>query len=520
MASERDKSSLPDDIDQLKQLILDMQVKQDKQDALIESLKEEILFIKGLKHARKSEKWTAEDKKQMDLFNEMEQIADESLQVPEEPVKKTRNGMNVGRKPIPESIPREEIIHDLPEEEKNCPHCQSKRPLIGQDESEELQFIPAKVIVKKHIKLKYGPCTCDNFQNDEDIPTIVRAKAPPRIMPGSIASSGILSYILVSKFGDSLPFYRMERIFKRVGLDISRTNMANWSIKAAQKCEPLIELMRELSREGPLINMDETTVQVLKEPGRKPENKSYMWITVGSNENRKLILFNYSQTRKEEVALSLLDGFSGILQTDGYAGYNKAAKEYKLYHVGCLAHARRKFYEAAKATKSGGKANKALKLIQKIYKIEKELRAQNLTPDAFVEKRRQLASPVWGEFHNWLKEMESSVPPGMDLGKAIKYSLNEYPKLIRYLDHAATTPDNNIAENAIRPFVIGRKNWMFCDSPKGAHASAVIYSLCETAMANSIEPQDYLYQLFEKLPQIDSTDRKALEQLLPWNIID
>lgn len=520
MASERDKSSLPDDIDQLKQLILDMQEKQEKQDTLIESLKEELLFIKGLKHARKSEKWTSEDKRQMDLFNEMEQIADESDQAPEESVKKTSNGKNAGRKPIPESIPREEVIHDLPEDEKTCPHCHSKRPLIGQDESEELQFIPAKVIVKKHIKLKYGPCTCNDFQNDEDIPTILRAKAPPRIMPGSIASSGILSYILVSKFGDSLPFNRMERIFKRVGLDISRTNMANWSIKAAQKCEPLIELMRELSREGPLINMDETTVQVLKEPGRKSENKSYMWITVGSNGDRKIVLFNYSQTRKEEVALSLLDGFSGILQTDGYAGYNKAAKEYNLHHVGCLAHARRKFYEAAKATKSGGKANKALKLIQKIYKIEKELRAQGLTPDVFVEKRRQLASPVWAEFHRWLKDMESSVPPGMNLGKAIIYSLNEYPKLIRYLDHAATTPDNNISENAIRPFVIGRKNWLFCDSPKGAHASAVIYSLCETAMANKIEPQDYLFQLFEKLPRIDSTDHKALEQLLPWNISD
>jgi transposase len=520
MASEKDKSSLPDDIDQLKQLILDMQEKQEKQDALIESLKEEILFIKGLKHARKSEKWTAEDKKQMDLFNEMEQIAEESDQMPEEPSKKNRNGKNGGRKPIPESIPREEVIHDIPEEEKICPHCHSKRPLIGQDESEELRFIPAKVIVKKHIKLKYGPCTCDDFQNDEDIQTIVRAKAPPRIMPGSIASSGILSYILVSKFGDSLPFNRMERIFKRVGLDISRTNMANWSIKAAKACEPLIELMRELSREGPLINMDETTVQVLKEPGRKPENKSYMWITVGSNNEHKTVLFNYSQTRKEEVALSLLNGFSGILQTDGYAGYNKAAKEYKLYHVGCLAHARRKFYEAAKATKSGGKANKALKLIQKIYRIEKELREKDLDQLAFSVSRRKQSIPIWQEFHRWLKEMSASVPPKTKLGEAVTYTLNEYHKLVRYMKDAATTPDNNIAENAIRPFVIGRKNWLFCDSPKGAHASAVIYSLCETAMANKIEPQEYLFQLFEKLPRIDSTDRKALEQLLPWNIAD
>ncbi|RDG28620.1 IS66 family transposase [Oceanispirochaeta sp. M1] len=310
----------------------------------------------------------------------------------------------------------------------------------------------------------------------------------------------------------------MERIFKRIGLEISRTNMANWSIKAARACEPLIELMRRQTREGPLINMDETTVQVLKEPGRKPVNKSYMWITVGSNEGRKIVLFNYSQTRKDEVALSLLDGFSGILQTDGYAGYNKATREYGLYHVGCLAHARRKFFEAAKATKSGGKANKALKLIQKIYSLEKELRSSNLDDPLFVNRRREQVLPIWQEFHKWLKEMKASIPPKTKLGEAVSYTLNEYQKLVRYLKYAETTPDNNVAENAIRPFVIGRKNWLFCDTPGGAHASAIIYSLCETAKANNVEPQEYLYQLFEKLPTIDSSDLKALGNLLPWNI--
>lgn len=264
--------------------------------------------------------------------------------------------------------------------------------------------------------------------------------------------------------------------------------------------------------------MDEMTVQILKEPGRKPENKSYMWITVGSNEGRKIVLFNYSQTRKEEVALSLLDGFSGILQTDGYAGYNKATREYGLYHVGCLAHARRKFYEAAKATKSGGKANKALKIIQKIYRVEKELRSSNLDDALFVNRRRKQSLPIWQEFHKWLKEMKASIPPKTKLGEAVSYTLNEYQKLVRYLKHADTTPDNNRAENAIRPFVIGRKNWLFCDTPGGAHASAIIYSLCETAKANNVEPQNYLYQLFEKLPTIDSSDPKALETLLPWNI--
>ncbi|MBF9017258.1 MULTISPECIES: IS66 family transposase zinc-finger binding domain-containing protein [unclassified Oceanispirochaeta] len=197
MATGEDKSSLPDDIEKLKQLVLDMQEKQRKQDVLIQSLQDEILFIKGLKYARTSEKWTVEDKKQMVLFNEIEQIDTDTDEQPEQPEKKNRKGKTGGRKPIPANIPREEVIHDLSDKEKACPHCHTERPLIGQEESEELQFIPAKVIVRRHIKLKYGPCTCEIFQNDEDVPTIIRAKAPPRIMPGSIASSGLLSYILV-----------------------------------------------------------------------------------------------------------------------------------------------------------------------------------------------------------------------------------------------------------------------------------------------------------------------------------
>ncbi len=294
--------------------------------------------------------------------------------------------------------------------------------------------------------------------------------------------------------------------------------MANWTIKVAAACEPLVELMKLKTREGPLINMDETTVQVLKEPGRKPENKSYMWITVGSDHDRKIVLFNYSQTRREEVALALLDGFSGILQTDGYAGYNKAASKYKLYHVGCLAHARRKFIEASKLSNKKGNAEIALQYIQEIYGIEKEVRSLNLDTELFNQQRRELTIPVWQDFYKWLKKMKTEVPPKTKLGQAITYTLNEYKKIVRYLKSSATTPDNNIAENAIRPFVIGRKNWLFCDTPRGAHASAVIYSLLETAKANNIEPQEYLYHLFERLPAVDVKNQLALESLLPWNI--
>jgi len=524
MAAKGDISSLPNDVEELKRLILDMQQKQavmetkiQSQDEEIGLLKEEVQFLRALKYARKSEKWTTEDKTQMLLFNEMEQL---EAPVPEENIEaeKKSSGRKKGRKPIPDNIPREEVIHELSEEEKCCPHCSCERPVISREETEEFQFIPARLVVNRHICLKYGPCSCDKFKDDEELPEIIKAKAPPRILPGSIASSGLLSYTLTSKFCDGLPFNRMERIFRRVGVEISRTNMANWAIKAAKACEPLVELMRKLTREGPLINMDETTTQVLKEPGRKPENKSYMWVTVGSIQKQKIILFNYSQTRKEEVPLSLLDGFHGILQTDGYAGYNKVVSQYDLWHVGCLAHAKRKFNQATSVSKKKGKAESALTYIRKIYRIEKDLRKQNLDDQDFVIQRRKQVIPVWKEFHKWLRVMEQAVPPKSKLGEAVSYTLNEYRKLVRYMKYACATPDNNIAENAIRPFVIGRKNWLFSDTPKGAYASAVVYSLVETAKANGIEPQEYLYLLFEKLPLIDQKDDSALEGLLPWNI--
>jgi hypothetical protein len=314
----------------------------------------------------------------------------------------------------------------------------------------------------------------------------------------------------------------MERIFQRNGIDISRTNMANWAIKVAGKCQGLIDLMREKSREGPLINIDETSLQVLKEPNRPPERKSQMWVTVSTKKDEKIVLYNYSQTRKSEVALSLLEGFKGVLQSDDYVGYDQVVREKGLYHVGCLAHVRRKFYDAAKITKSGGLANKAIKIIAKIYRVEKRLRKELeesvITEDEFVQLRRRETIPYWKSLNRWLKETIVAVPPQSTLGKALSHAMHEYPKLVRYLKYSYITPDNNVAERAIRPYVIGRKNWIFADTPRGAHASATLYSLIETAKANHMNPQEYLYRVFEKIPLIEAGDKGGLETLLPWNM--
>jgi len=518
-------AKLPNDVDALKVMVQDLQQQVSRQNSMMQVMQDEIALLQRLNFAKSSEKWSNEETKQMRLFDEAESIVDESpgeTEARTEQITYTRQ--KKGRKPIPEDIPREEVIYELEDDERCCPHCDALRPEMGFEESEELQYIPARTVVKRHRRKKYGPCSCPAFAADESAKSILTAPGPVRILPGSIASSGLLAYILTSKFCDALPFYRQSRLLERNDIHISRANMANWTLKVAAKCELLIDLMRKRSREGPLLNMDETTVQVLKESGRKAETKSYMWVSVSSSRQGKIVLFHYSRTRSADVPLSLLAGFSGVLQSDGYVGYNKAVARFGLTHIGCLAHIRRKFHEAAKITKSGGPANKPLKLIGKIYKVEKDLIAlskkEDISPNLYAHLRRKNSAPYWKALHKWLKEMRHQTPPKTALGKAVGYAWNEFPKVVRYLVHPEATPDNNIAERAIRPFVVGRKNWLFSDSPRGAHASAVMYSLIETAQANGLNPQEYLYRVFEELPTISEGDSDALERLLPWNIGD
>ena len=523
MKSHESVTPLPDDAEELKDLVRslreDLHTFQDRHESIAlenQRLQERVNLLELYLYARRSEKVTADDKRQMYLFDEAESGAEnesEPISITEE--SKSRKSGRKGRKPLPSDIPRERVIHDLAPEEKVCPCCGEDRPELKSEISEELVYIPALIKVREHVKLKYGPCKCYDFHQAEE-PPILTAKAPSRMLPGSIASASLLAFIITGKYCDALPFYRHERIFKRLGIDISRTNMCNWAIHTASKCAPLIELMREKTREGPLINMDETTLQVLKEPGKRVDSKSYMWVTIGSDSGHRIVLFNYSRTRKAEVALTLLSGFKGSLQSDGYAGYNAARKEYGLWHVGCLAHVRRKFIESAKATKSGGQANKALKYINKLYRIEKSLRSKNLPPEDFVKARRMEAIPVLKDFHIWLKEKQQRAVSSLTFGRAVSYALSEYIKVVRYLKYEYLTPDNNIAENAIRPFVIGRRNWMFSDTPRGAHASAALYSLVETAKANRLEPAHYLHYLFDKIPLV--SQKEDLEKLLPWNV--
>lgn len=452
---------------------------------------------------------------QFNLFNEAETLSAEAAveaattTVPEHERKKR------GRKPLPDHIPRTRIEHDLPEQEKICA-CGCRKTCIGEATSEQLDIIPAKIQVLQHVRLKYACRSCEGVEDDG--PAVMIAPLPPQPIPESNASPGLLAHIVTAKFQDGLPLYRQETMFTRIGVELPRSTMANWMIKAGDLIRPLINLMHETQLGYDVLQMDETTLQVLKEKDRAATSNSYMWITRGGPPSSPIVLFTYDPSRSGAVPSRLLADFKGYLQTDGYDGYSAVARREDIIHVGCLAHARRKFDEAVKAqtTNKTGLARQGFDMIQRIYRIEREASARELGHDERKQLRDEKAKPLWEELRQWLDRSIGQAPPGTLTGKALGYLNTQWLRLIRYLDDGRLEADNNRAENAIRPFVMGRKAWLFSDTPAGAEASARLYSLIETAKANGIEPYAYLRQVFTKLPKAETL--ADIEALLPYKI--
>ncbi len=462
---------------------------------------------------RKSEKELTDPNQRL-LFNDEEESSEQE-QTDEDKETITYSRKKRGRKPIDESLPREERIIDISEEDKQCA-CGHTMVRIGEEVTERLHVIRPKMWVERIIRPKYA-CTYCEGSGDEDKPAVRIAETPPNIIPGSIVTPGLLAFVIVNKFVDHLPYYRQEKRFERIGIHISRQTMSNWQQEAYEKIRPLIELFKEHIRGGPVINMDETVLQVLREKDRKNTTKSYMWLTRGGPPDKPAYLYTYRETRGAKHITELTEGFKGYLQSDGYAGYDAALKgREEIIHAGCMAHARRKFHEASKVSKKAGSAQEAMKFIKKLYMIEDKLRNEELEEKEFLKQRREQAVPVLEKFKKWLDKRSLQVPPSLKLGEAINYTLKEWPKLIRYLESPYLALDNNVAERAIKPFVIGRKNWLFSGSPAGAESSCGMYSLIETAKGNGLNPNDYLRRVFEQIPMIK--DDKDWNGLLPWNI--
>lgn len=505
---------LPDDVDALKKLVQDQRQQ-------ITDLQEELRLALYRRFAPKSEKIP---KDQLNLFDEAEVEAEkpEETEEPQEITVPEPARKKPGRKPLPEHLPRTRIEHDIRQEEKQCA-CGCVKSRIGEETSEQLNIIPAKVEVLQHVRFKYACKACEGVEDEGKTVTI--APAPPQPIPKSMASPGLLAYVVIAKFLDGLPLYRQEKMFSRIGVELGRGTMARWMIAIGDLILPLINLLNEVQLDYDILQMDETTVQVLKEPDRDPTSKSYMWVRRGGPPDRPVILFDYEPTRAGSIPVKLLADYKGVLQTDDYGGYNGVAKRDEIIHVACLAHVRRYFVNAINAqgkdrkkkskNKKGGLANQGLDFIGRIYGVERKAREHSLDAEARKQLRLQHAKPVWDELRIWLDKYRNQVPPSSKTGQALNYLDKQWTRLTRVLDDGRIEVDNNLCENAIRPFVLGRKAWLFSDTVNGAKASANLYSLIETAKANNLEPYTYLKHIFTELPKATTADN--IEALLPYN---
>lgn len=445
------------------------------------------------------------------LFDEAEVLAATSTEAQDiaplpapacAPQKKARGK----RGPLPQELERIEIIHDVPEAERTCA-CGTPMVVINRVVSEQLDIVPMQVRVLQHIRLVYG------CQASEHAP--VTAAMPPQPLPKSNASPGLLAMLLTTKYVDGLPLARFEKVLARHDVTVPRQTLARWVIGAGGALQPLHNLMRDALLEAPCIHMDETPVQVLKEKGKSPSSQSYMWVQTGGPPGRNVVIYDYDPSRSGEVPARLLLGYQGYLMTDGYEGYNKFARTDGVEHLVCWAHVRRKFVEAVKVQPKGthGHADQAVAMIGKLYAIEREYKDAEI--EARHAARQQKSIPALNELHDWMEKLLPMVPPKSALGAALSYMRDYWAKLIRYPERGDLPIDNNRCENAIRPFVIGRKAWLFSDTPAGADASAIIYSLVETAKANGIEPYTWLRHVLEHLPAARTADE--MDKLLPWN---
>jgi len=486
-------------------------------------LKEENSLLLYKKFARSAEQLAA-DEKQLLLFSEAGTTTSSEKKTVEFIEVSSHKRNKKGRKALAAAIERREKIIDISESEKTCA-CGATMTRIGEETSEKLVIIPARIYVEKTIRPQYA-CRCCEGTEDEDRKVVRIAQAEPTLIPRSIVSPGLLSTIMTQKYEMHLPYFRQEKQFKSIGIRISRQDMSNWQQKAYTALEPLFCLMKEAVKGGPYIQMDETTVQVMGEEGRKDTQKSYMWLARGGPPGKPVVWYEYHKTRAASHAIQFLKGYCGYLQTDGYEGYDAAVKELPgIIHVGCLAHARRYFFEAAKVTSeqksdTPSLAEEGMNYIKKLYVIEKAVRdryPEEEQKNKFTRVRQLCAFRPLKEFKEWLLKGADEVPPTLLLGKAIHYSLEQWDKLVRYLESPYLTPDNNAAENGIRPFVLGRRNWLFNKSPEGAESSCGMYTLIETAKQNGLVPFKYLMALFENAPLVKTTN--DWEKLLPWNVI-
>ena len=413
---------------------------------------------------------------------------------------------------LPENVPVEVVEHRLPERELECPECGTLMTEIGKDVHRTLVMIPAQVSIREDWYFTYA---CQKCKQEGMETPILKAEKEPPVIPGSYASAEAIAHIAVQKYVMGSPLYRQEQEWNRAGVMLSRPTMSNWLIWASEHwLTPIYEVLCQQLVQRQVLHADETTLQVLREEGKKAQSKSYMWLyRTGGDAEHPIVLYQYKPDRKATNAETFLTGFSGWLHADGYQGYHKLPENIRV--VGCWAHARRKFDEAVNALpkpeQAGSAALEGQQYCTKLFALEKEL--AKLTPEERYEQRLKQEKPVLDALLAW--SQTKNAPPKSALGKALHYLQEQWPYLIRYLEDGRLELSNNRAERSIKPFVMGRKNFLFANTPGGAQGSAVIYSIIETAKENGLDPFRYLTHILSTAPALALSDPDWAETLTP-----
>jgi len=491
----------------------------EEKDRKIAELEQQIKwFISQIQLAKHQQFGTSSERTgalQISLFNEAESDADPTLPEPELTEVKAhyRKRTRLVTDKLPEDLPVEIIEHELPAQKRICPDCGYELHAMGKETREELKIIPAKAVIVRHIQHVYA---CRNCEKSSDHVPIIKADMPAPVIKGSFASPETIAHLASQKYMMALPLYRQEQEWKQNGILLSRQTMSNWLIKASENwLEPIYEEMKRRLCEHDVMHADETTLQVLKEPGKKVQSKSYMWLYRTSGETKhQLVLYEYQPDRKHIHPKNFLKDFKGYLHADGYSGYHKLPEN--IIVVGCWAHLRRKFFDALKILPKDKQpktsAKKGVYYCDKLFHYEKSFAL--LSPKKRYEERKRLSGPVIDEFYGWIESL-AALPKTL-LGKAVYYAKSQQKYLKRYLLDGRLEISNNRAEHSIKPFVIGRKNWLFANTPNGAKTSAIYYSLIVTARENGLNPFEYLTWIFTNAPNLGKPGyATAIEDLMP-----
>lgn len=513
-----DANSLPNDPQQLKRMLLELQQRMDEklaekdviiteQALQINQFIERYELAKRKQFGKSSEQLPGAD----ETFNEAEEVLDDADKVL---LRKTATEQakvikrQPKREPLPKELPRKVVTVDLPVDEQVCDCCQSKLDKIGESHNEKLEFVPAHIKVIKTVRPKYA---CKHCEQTGTKNVIKLAPIPPTPIPKGIATASLLSQLITAKYQYSLPLYRQEKMFNDYGISLSRQTMSDWLIRCSELLTPVYNELKAHLLKQPVIHADETPLNVINEE----KSTNYMWVYCcgddkPNTDTRNIVLFDYQNNRTAQCPVNFLNGYDNILQVDGYAAYEKTAAEL----AGCMAHARRKFMDAkvikTKSKAKTGKADVALSLIGKLYGIEGHLKTKS--SDEKYQVRQAKSKPLMDKLNRWVLDNKEKVPPKSKLGEALTYWQNQAHKLETYLTDGRINIDNNRAERAVKPFVIGRKNWLFANTPRGATASAVLYSLVESAKANGLLVESYLQTCLDEMAKAPTN----LEYLMPW----